>query len=143
MVRIVSSTHSCVKRFLQMLWLLLVSGVMAEADSGKTDQTSVDVDAIRLGTERLQAHIQSLPVAKGKVAPFVETRGNEMKVVVSVGIAVVSVLNINDAQQTMTSRVAIDLRWHDKALSWNTSDYDGVGVMELSLIHISEPTRRA
>ena len=68
MVRIVSSTHSCVIRFPQMLWFLLVSGVMAEADSGKTDQTSVDADAIRLGTERLQAHFQSLPVAKGKVA---------------------------------------------------------------------------
>ena len=122
-----------------MLWLLLVSGVMAETDSGKTDRTSVDADAIRLATERLQAHLQSLPVAKGKVAPLLETRGNEIKVVVNVGIAVVSVLNINDAQQTMTSSVSIDLRWHDKALSWNTSDYDGVGVVEMSVDSIWVP----
>ena len=78
-------------------------------------------------------------MAKGKVAPFVETRGNEMKVVVNVGIAVVSVLNINDAQQTMTSSVCIDLRWHDKALSWNTSDYDGVGVVEMPVDSVWVP----
>ena len=122
-----------------MLWFLLVSGVMAEADSGKTDQTSVDADAIRLATERLHALLQSLPVVKGKVAPFVEIRGNELKVVVNVGVAVVSALNINDAQQTMTSSVSIDLRWHDKALSWNTSDYDGVGVVEMSVDSIWVP----
>ena len=50
-----------------------------------------------------------------------------------------SVLNINDAQQTMTSSVSIDLRWHDKALSWNTSDYDGVGVVEMSVDSIWVP----
>ena len=122
-----------------MLWLLLVSGVMAEMDSGIADRTSVDADAIRLATERLHAHLQSLPVVKGKVAPFVETRGNELKVVVNVGIAVVSVLNINDAQQTMTSSISIDLRWHDKALSWNTSDYDGVGVVEMPVDSIWVP----
>ena len=65
-----------------------------------------------------------------------ETRGNEIKVVVN---AVVSVLNINDAQQTMTSRVSIDLRWHDKALSWNASDYDGVGVVEMPVDSIWVP----
>ena len=138
------------ERFPHTLWLLLVFGIMVEAcseatfggiasSSGTADQTSVDADAIRLATERLQAHLQSLPVAKGKVAPFVETRGNEMKVVVSVGIAVVSVLNINDAQQTMMSSISIDLRWHDKALSWNTSDYDGVGVVEMSVDSIWVP----
>ena len=150
MLRIVSSAHSCVERFSHTLWLLLVSGVMAEAcseatfggiasSSGIAGQSSADADTIRLATERLQAHLQSLPVAKRKVAPFLETRGNEMKVVVSVGIAVVSVLNINDAQQTMTSRVSIDLRWHDKALSWNTSDYDGVGVVEMPVDSIWVP----
>ena len=136
MVRIVSSTHSCVKRFPQMLWFLLVSGVMAEADSGKTDQTSVDADAIRVATERLQAH---LPVAKGKVAPFLATRGNELKVVVNVSVAVFSVLNINDAQQTMTSRVGIPLSWHDKALSWNTSDSDGVEMVEMPVDSVWTP----
>ena len=139
MFRIVSLAHSCVKGFPQMLWLLLVSGVMAETDSGKTDQTSVDADAIRLAAERLHAHLQSLPVVKGKVAPFLATPGNELKVVVNVGVAVVSVLNINDAQQTMTSSVSIDLRWHDKALSWNTSDYDGVGVVEMPVDSIWVP----
>ena len=122
-------------------------GIASSSGTAGQSSADADADAIRLATERLQAHLQNLPVAKGKVAPFVETRGNEMKVVVNVGIAVVSVRNINDAQQTMTSRVAIDLRWHEKALSWNTSDYDGVGVVEmpvdcvwtphvLSLIHI-------
>ena len=139
MVRIVSSTHSRVKRFPQMLWLHLVSGVMAEADSGKADQTSVDADAIRLGTERLQAHLQSLPVAKGKVAPLLATRGNELKVLVNVAIAVVSVRNINDAQQTMTSSVSISLRWHDKALSWNTSDYDGIEMVEMPVDSVWTP----
>ena len=139
MVRIVSSTHSRVKRFPQMLWLLLVSAVMAEADSGKADQTSVDADAIRLGTERLQAHLQSLPVAKGKVAPLLATRGNELKVLVNVAIAVVSVRNINDAQQTMTSSVSISLRWHDKALSWNTSDYDGIEMVEMPVDSVWTP----
>ena len=135
------------ERFPHTLWLLLVSGIMAEAcseamfggiasSSGIADQTSADADAIRLATERLQAHLQSLPVAKRKVAPFVETRGNEIKVVVN---AVISVLNINDAQQTMTSRVSIDLRWHDKALSWNTSDYDGVGVVEMPVDSVWVP----
>ena len=139
MFKIVSLAHSCVKSFPQMLWLLLVSGVMAETDSGKTDRTSVDADAIRLATERLQAHLQSLPVAKGKVAPLLATRDNELKVVVNVGIAVVSVLNINDALQIMTSSISIDLRWHDKALSWNTSDYDGVGVVEMPVDSIWVP----
>ena len=139
MFRTVSLAHSCVKRFPQMLWLLLVSGVMAEADSGKTDQTSVDSDAIRLATERLHAHLQSLPVVKGEVAPFVATRGNELKVVVNVGIAVVSVLNINDAQQTMTSSVSIEICWHDKALSWNTSDYDGVEEVDIPVDSIWVP----
>ena len=68
-----------------------------------------------------------------------ETRGNEIKVVVNVGIAVVSVRNINDAQQTMTSSIFIDLRWHDKALSWNASDYDGVGVVEMIVDSIWVP----
>ena len=150
MLRIVSSAHSCVERFPHTLWLLLVSGVMAEAcseatfggiasSSGIADQTSADADAIRLATERLQAHLQNLPVAKGKVAPFVETRGNEMKVVVNVGIAVVSVRNINDAQQTMTSIVSIEITWHDKALSWNTSDHDGVRVVEMPVDSIWVP----
>ena len=122
-----------------MLWLLLVSGVMAETDSGKTDRTSADADAIRLATERLQAHLQSLPVAKGKVAPLLATRDNELKMVVNVGIAVVSVLNINDALQIMTSSISIEIRWHDKALSWNTSDYDGVGVVEMPVDSIWVP----
>ena len=78
-------------------------------------------------------------MAKGKVAPFVATRGNELKVVVNVGIAVVSVQNINDAQQTMTSSVSIDLRWHDKALSWNTSDYDGVEMVEMPVDWVWTP----
>ena len=139
MVRIVSSTHSCVKRFPQMLLFLLVSGVMAEGDSGKTDQTLADADAIRVATERLQAHIQSLPVAKGKVAPLLATRDNELKVVVNVDIAVVSVRYINDAQQTMTSSVSINLRWHDKALSWNISDYDGVEMVEIPVDSVWTP----
>ena len=112
---------------------------MAEADSGKTDQTSVDDDAVRLGTERLQAHFQSLPVAKGKMTPLLATRGNELKVVVNIGIAVVSVRNINDAQQTMTSSVGIPLSWHDKALSWNTSDYDGVEMVEMPVDSVWTP----
>jgi len=137
-------TTLLVERFSHTVWLLLVSGVMAEACSKATfgrnaDQTSADADAIRLATERLQAHLQSLPVAKGKVAPLLETRGNEIKVVVNVGIAVVSVRNINDAQQTMTSSIFIDLRLHDKALSWNTSDYDGVGVVEMIVDSIWVP----
>ena len=139
MFRIVSLAHSCVKNFPQMLWLLLVSVVMAEADSGKTDRTSVDADAIRLATERLQAHLQSLPVAKGKVAPLLATRGNELKVVVNVSVAVTSVLNINDAQQTMTSSVSIEITWHDKALSWNTSDYDGVEMVEMPVDSVWTP----
>ena len=81
MLRIVSSSHSCVERFPHTLWLLLVSGIMAEAcseatfggiasSSGTADQTSADADAIRLATERLQAHLQSLPVAKAEGGSF-------------------------------------------------------------------------
>ena len=139
MSRTVSLAHSCVKRFPQMLWLLLVSGVMAETDSGKTDRTSVDADAIRLATERLHAHLQSLPVAKGKVAPFLATRGNELKVVINISVAVFSVLNINDALQIMTSSISIETRWHDKALSWNTSDYDGVEEVDIPVDSIWVP----
>ena len=112
---------------------------MAEADSGTTDQTLVDADAIRVATERLQAHLQSLPVAKGKVTPLLATRDNELKVVVNVGVAVVSVRNINDAQQTMTSSVSFNLRWQDKALSWNTSDYDGVEMVEMPVDSVWTP----
>ena len=67
------------------------------------------------------------------------TRGNVLKVVVNVSVAVFSVLNINDAQQTMTSSVSINLRWHDKALSWNTSDYDGVEMVEIPVDSVWTP----
>ena len=67
------------------------------------------------------------------------TRGNELKVLVNVAIAVVSVRNINDAQQTMTSSVSISLRWHDKALSWNTSDYDGIEMVEMPVDSVWTP----
>jgi len=69
----------------------------------------------------------------------VATRGNVLKVVVNVSVAVFSVLNINDAQQTMTSSVSINLRWHDKALSWNTSDYDGVEMVEIPVDSVWTP----
>ena len=68
-----------------------------------------------------------------------ETRGNEIKVVVNVGIAVVSVRNINDAQQTMTSSVVIPMSWHDKALSCNTSDNDGVEMVEIPVDSVWTP----
>ena len=59
--------------------------------------------------------------------------------VVNVGIVVVSVRNINDAQQTMTSSVVIPMSWHDKALSCNTSDNDGVEMVEIPVDSVWTP----
>ena len=154
----VSSTHSYVEWLKQLLWIVFVFGIAAEAcseatlgrnrrSSGKGDRTSADTEAIdssdteatRLAAARLQADIQNLSVAKGKVAPLVAVSGHDLKVIVDVNVTVASVLNINDARQTMTSSAFIIVSWNDKALSWNTSEYNGVEWVDVSADSIWTP----
>ena len=49
--------------------------------SRQNDQTSVDVEAVRLATARLHTRIQNLPVAEEKVAPVLAVRDDDLSLI--------------------------------------------------------------
>ena len=66
-------------------------------------------------------------------------RDDDLKVVVNIAVTVASVLTINDAQRSMTSSALIYIHWYDKALGWNTSDYNGIEWVEMTVDPIWTP----
>ncbi|KAK7506629.1 hypothetical protein BaRGS_00002104 [Batillaria attramentaria] len=98
------------------------------------------VDEIRLALTKLKRYIQSLTAAKEKVAPLKPVDGLPWpKVRVNATVSIMSVLGVDDAQQTVRTSVFLRLHWRDEALRWNVSQYNGLKFVELPVTSLWTP----
>ena len=54
-------------------------------------------------------------------------------------ITVMSILEFNDVRQTVKTSLYLELAWHDEAMSWNKSHYEGVDSIQLNAEAIWNP----
>ena len=60
-------------------------------------------------------------------------------VLVFLGYELVSVMDINEADQKMITRGWLEVSWYDELLSWNASDYSGIDSVTLPLSKLWVP----
>nr|KAG5712652.1 hypothetical protein BaRGS_029707 [Batillaria attramentaria] len=64
----------------------------------------------------------------------------KLKVTLNASIAVVSVLDVDDAEQTVRTANYLQVYWQDKSLAWNALDYSGVQSLEVPVGTLWMPT---
>ena len=56
-----------------------------------------------------------------------------------ISVVVMTVSDVNDAQQTMTASLFINIGWQDDSLAWNSSEHEGVEVIRMPVGAIWTP----
>lgn len=98
----------------------------------------------RAAIANIQSSTRELYIARERVAPILIDGRGKSQVPVNATVAVLSVLEVNDVRQTVTTGLYLHLQWQDEALGWNLSDPAHQGVAEVVLpVHaVWTPTLR-
>nr|KAG5702875.1 hypothetical protein BaRGS_019094 [Batillaria attramentaria] len=79
----------------------------------------------------LITYIRGLTTVKEKVAPFVMDKSGTFTVPIDINISVVSVLAVDDIQQTVTTMGFLTFLWADTSLAWDETDYRVLEAMQV------------
>ena len=91
-----------------------------------TSPTETELKDMREAGANLSAYLQGLPVSNYQVPPVTSSAPGGVEVVVNMTLLVVSVSDVNDAENTLTILSYVIFSWTDQALAWNVSDHSGV-----------------